>query len=195
MNIKRMVADLGGEKVLIVRKNGDRYEDVSAVVSEDRAFFDAGDGVVDLGDEIHRETPTGVVVYIVEDPGYFAKSSMSSAHFQSKTRRSNKPVPSQPTMIENVHLHDNARINVNSTDNSTNTVQKDNVYNDLREKLSDEITDVAVKKQALAIVNELEAAKNETEFSESTGKMMNLGVQVATIFGPFVPLLAPLIGG
>lgn len=195
MKIASMVKRMGDEKVRIERKTGEVFENVPAVVSSSSIIFDAQDGAVDVGDKIYRPTPTGTTIYLVEDPGYYPKIGGMSEHFQAKVRRADSPSTTSSPAFSSVTMGDNARININSTDNSTNTINKDSVFNQFRDKIGAEVSDEAVKKQALALVDEMEAAESEEVVTTAMGKFMTLGAQFATIAGPFIPLIMKLFTG
>lgn len=79
-------------------------------------------------DHLIRALPSGLAEdYVVVDPGYHAGTSGIPSHFQAKVRRSDAPVAPTQSVIQNItnHFHgDNARANINSIDNSTNTSTK-----------------------------------------------------------------------
>lgn len=195
MNIANMAKRMGGEKVLIERTTGECFKDVPAVISNSMIIFDAKDGAVDIGDKIHRTTPTGMIIYVVEDPGYYPKIGGISAHFQTKVRRADSPTKDTSPAFGNLTMGANSRININTTDNSTNIINKETVFNELRDKMMAELSDKAVKEQALALVDEMEAAKSEEDVTGAIGKLMNLGTQVVTIVGPFLTEIMRLFTG
>ncbi|BCS87123.1 hypothetical protein PSDVSF_03650 [Pseudodesulfovibrio sediminis] len=187
--------DLANDKVVVVRQNGDRYENVAASVQRGKIFFEADQAVIDVGDQIHQTTPAGVTVFIVEDPCYYNALGGIPAHYQSRVRRQDAPATTSPMGFGNVTMGDNSRVNINTTDNSTNIINKDSVFNELREKMIAELTDEDVKSQALALVDELESADSEEGTTGAISKLMNLGAQVVTIASPFLPAIMKLVTG
>jgi len=62
------------DRITIERKNGDRYEDVDASVSEKLIIILKPDIPLEAGDVILRQLPSGIVErFVVIDPGFYAK--------------------------------------------------------------------------------------------------------------------------
>ncbi|MBY3026500.1 hypothetical protein GFM09_33730 [Rhizobium leguminosarum bv. viciae] len=117
--------DMMNDTVTLVKKDGTVIkEGIKAQVSKGSIItFDAS-LPIEPGDHFVRLQQSGLAEdYIVIDPGYMSgiggRASIPS-HFQSKVRRSDAPVAPPSTIINNIH-GPNARVNINSVDNSTNT--------------------------------------------------------------------------
>jgi hypothetical protein len=102
----------------------------------------------------------------------------------------------RPTaMTQNFHLHgDNPRINVNSTDNSTNIASASYglLFVQMREKAS-AIADETERKDIVARVDELEKARGSTGFLAAYQNFMASAADHMTVFGPFLPALAQML--
>lgn len=113
------------DTVTLVKKDGTVVkEGIRAQVSKGSiTTFDAS-LPIEPGDHFVRIQQSGLAEdYIVIDPGYTSGIGGRTGipnHFQSKVRRSDAPVAPPSTVINNIH-GPNARVNINSTDNSTNT--------------------------------------------------------------------------
>lgn len=109
--------------VTLVKKDGTvQKEGVKAQVSSGLIITSDATLPIEPGDHFIRVQPSGLAEdYIVIDPGSMsAGRGLIPPHFQSKVRRSDAPVAPPSTIINNIN-GPNGRVNINSTDNSTNT--------------------------------------------------------------------------
>lgn len=118
--------DLMTDNVTLVKSDGTVFRDgVKAQVSGNKVITFDGDLPLQPNDHFVRLLPSGLAEdYIVIDPGYHAGLHGIPGHFQAKVRRSDAPTASPQTVIHNItnHFHGpNSRVNINSTDKSTNT--------------------------------------------------------------------------
>lgn len=110
--------------VTLVKKDGTvAKEGIKAQVSSGLIITPDATLPIEPGDHFVRIQPSGLAEdYIVIDPGFMSGGrGLIPPHFQSKVRRSDAPVAPASTIINNIN-GPNARVNINSTDNSTNTV-------------------------------------------------------------------------
>ncbi|SRR6266567_6028772 len=115
-------------------------------------------------------------------------------------RRKLVPKLRQTGSVQNVyHLHGhNSRVNIQSTDNSTNKVNltSNELFLQLREKLSNE-TDGEVKVEILERLDELEKAQNTPGFGLSYTKFMAVAADhwtlISPLISPFLPALTELL--
>jgi hypothetical protein len=111
--------------VTLVKKDGTiAKEGIKAQVSKGAIITFDGSLPIEPGDHFVRIQESGLAEdYVVIDPGYTSGIGGRAGipnHFQSKVRRSDAPAAPPSTIINNLHGA-NARVNINSTDNSTNT--------------------------------------------------------------------------
>lgn len=99
-------------------------------------------------------------------------------------------------MTQNIHMHGpNARINVNSTDNSTNIASVSNeLFVRLRETAST-IADESQRAQIIARLDDLERAKESGGFLLAYQSFIASVADYMTIFSPFVPALTLMLSG
>jgi hypothetical protein len=98
-------------------------------------------------------------------------------------------------LTQNIHLHGhNPRINVNSTDNSTNiaSVSNDSLFVQMNEKAR-AITDEAERKEILARLDELQEARGSGGFLQAYKNFMASAANHMTVFAPFLPVLAQML--
>ncbi|MFG1393285.1 hypothetical protein [Xanthobacter agilis] len=83
---------------------------------------------IEAGDHFLRQLPNGFVEdFIIEEPNYYAALHPIPASYQATVRRSGQPAAQPQTVINNITNHvsgANSRINISSTDNSTNIIQE-----------------------------------------------------------------------
>jgi hypothetical protein len=110
------------ETITVERQDGSRYEDVRALVSGKMIFIPDPRVPIAPNDAILRQLPSGLVErLVVTDPGFYAGISGIPAHYQVKYRREGQEPAGRPGYV--VHVSgNNSRVNIQSTDNSTNSI-------------------------------------------------------------------------
>lgn len=85
-----------------------------------------------------------------------------------------------------------ARVNVNSTDNSVNTISisEADVFPKLRSELNAKVPDPVRRQEIIAGVNELEQARGSSTYAEKFTTFLSIAADVMTIISPFIPVLA-----
>lgn len=152
---------------------------------------------VQPNDRFLRELPSGLVEeYIVEAPGYQGGIPGSiKPHFQAKVRRSDAPAVPMRTIINNIH-GENARVNIDSVDNSQNLVTSapgEQVFQDMRERLVSAGIDAVVKERIMVAIDEMEMAKGTPTFKEKYQSFMAVASDHAGVFGALLAALAMLV--
>lgn len=96
-----------------------------------------------------------------------------------------------PPVIHSVHFHgNNPRMNVNSTDNSTNVVSASNdVFVQMYEKARS-ITDENEREAIVAKLEELQRARGSGRYVQAYQDFIALAADHITVFGPFMQVLA-----
>jgi len=100
-------------------------------------------------------------------------------------------------LTQNIHMHGpNARINVDSIDNSTNiaSVSSERLFVRLRETAST-IADESQRAQILARLDDLERAKESGSFVSAYQSFIGSVADYITIFSPFIPALTLMLSG
>jgi hypothetical protein len=98
-------------------------------------------------------------------------------------------------LTQNIHVHGhNPRINVNSTDNSTNiaSVSNESLFVQMNEKAR-AITDEAERKGILARLDELQEAQGSGGFLQAYNNFIASAANHMTLFAPFLPVLAQML--
>lgn len=118
--------DMLNDRVTLVKADGTVFrENIKAQVSTGMIITFDSDLPLQPKDHFVRVLPSGLAEdYIVIDPGYITGMRGIKGHFQAKVHLSDAPTASAQSVIQNItnNFHGaNSRVNINSTDNSTNT--------------------------------------------------------------------------
>jgi len=120
-------------------------------------------------------------VYVTEK-GY--KATQKSPATRSSTK-----------LAENIHFHgDNARFNVNSSDNSTNiaSVTNEQLFVQMQEAARS-ITDENERNEIVSRLPELEKARGTGGFLQAYQNFMASATNHVTVSAPFLPILAQML--
>jgi len=182
-------------------------EDIKAMVQPKMIFMDDETLPIEPGDHLLHKLPSGLVAdYLVDDPGFYPKNfTRTPAHFQTKVQRSGSGNQRASTIIQNItnnytnHVTgDNARVNINSVDNSSNYASKVEVspiFGQLKELLnSSDIPDAEGQNIRLSI-EKMEAAQTKQGLMEGYQSFMGHAANHITVFSPLLPALAGLLSG
>ncbi len=121
MNFSSLCTDV----VSVLKTNGDRFDGISANVQSDSIFIPGTKPFIESGDLINRKMSNGgEETYEVIDPGFREKFHSIAASYHIQVKKLG--IPETQKAIQHVTTYNingnNARINKNSTDNSTNIV-------------------------------------------------------------------------
>jgi hypothetical protein len=100
-------------------------------------------------------------------------------------------------VTQNIHFHGpNARLNLHSTDNSSNVVSisNDKTFVQMREA-AQSVQDELEREKILAHIAELERSKGSTNFLSAYQTFISVVADHMTVFGPFIPLLTQMLSG
>lgn len=158
------LSDLMNDKIDILKTNGDKVADLCASVQRTKVFTEAGKFLVEPNDLIIRRMSNGgEETYRVIDPGFHEAFHGIKAHYQMEVQKLG--LPEAKNAVQRITYNitgNNARINQNSVDNSTNLVQVDaraiHQIQLLREELERARLAPAEKQTAQEIIDEVEEA-------------------------------------
>lgn len=117
-----MLTDFDKDQVTLVKPDGQIIkEDIPALVTGDMILTSDDSLPLEVGDHLLRKLPNGLVEdYEVINPKFYNVGSDS--HFQIDVKKAGMP-KEQSSVVQGITAHfsgSNARLNINSTDNSTN---------------------------------------------------------------------------
>ncbi|WP_298303017.1 hypothetical protein [uncultured Erythrobacter sp.] len=145
------------------------------------------------GDELRRQLPNGKDdVYLIKDPALY-RTGMVPDHYQVKVER--KGVMSANTGGHYISVSGaNSRVNINSTDNSSNSTTSNEVFTDLRVAVQAGVPDAVERDAILAAIDEAEEAKGTAGFTSAYQKLMGSAANHMTVIAPFLPALSQMLG-
>ena len=87
----------------------------------------------------------------------------------------------------------NSRVNIQSTDQSTNTVVTGDIFNDVRKALDNGVQDEAQRTELKQLLDDLEAAKDRKNFTARYQAFIGSAANHMTVIAPFLTPLAGLL--
>jgi hypothetical protein len=187
--------DMMNDRVNLVRADGSRVETIPAVVTSKSIVIDDGKLVVNEGDRIERPLPNGVVEsYLVLDTGYQNAFHGIPAHYQLRVRKESSLVPDvRSSTVYNLHGA-NARVNVNSTDQSVNIASGDlAVFRTAAEAVENSDVPTAEKTRLLAELKQLSAEVGKPSYLQRYQRFIAAAADHMTLLAPFIPALTHLL--
>lgn len=97
--------------------------------------------------------------------------------------------------VTNNFYGDNARINQNSTDNSTNTVVNGSLFGDLKSSIEQGVADDAERKALVEAIAAMQSTQGKAGFAGAYGKFIALAANHMQLVAPFLPALAVMLSG
>ena len=189
------------ERVTLVKKDGQRFEDLRAVVQPNLIMTDNPKIPIEDGDQFQRQLPSGIVgVFTVVDSGFHQRFHSIPAHYQSKVRKNTATVPpgprpeAGPQVVYNL-IGSNARVNIQSSDSSTNVVSVESavLFDDLREAIRKSSLDSNVVQQLIQNVDAMQSATGTKTFGERYKEFVVAAADHMTLIAPFLPALTQLL--
>jgi len=156
------ISQLYTDKISLIKTNGTRVDNIKCSVQSNQIFLDVFNTPIEPKDIVIRKMSNGVEeTFLVIDPNFYEEFHGLKAHYQMKVKKLGLPEAKQA--IQNITYHisgNNARVNNNSTDNSTNTVtynsEVEEHINMLRSEINRTISNDNDKKSSLEIVDAIE---------------------------------------
>jgi hypothetical protein len=149
--------------------------------------------VIQLGDEIRRRIPSGAEeAFEVIDPVFYP-NGIFPAHYQVKVRRKGT-FPSKKGGNYDIHVSGpNARVNINSNDQSTNINTQGDVFGDIAVALQGAVRNADELSRLLTAVDEMKRHRNEAGFAAAYQSFTALAANHLGILAPFLPALSQLL--
>ena len=156
--------------------------------------FVIDDMTVDVreGDEIRRTLPNGrEEAFIVKDPKFY-KGGPFGPHYQVEIGRGSVYHPYTGGNYSINVSGPNSRVNIASTDRSTNSATGD-MFSEIRKALDEGITDSDEREKLKAQINQLESARDQNMVMVSYQSLIASAANHMTIIAPFLPGLTGLL--
>jgi hypothetical protein len=185
------------DRVTLVKKNGQRFENLPASVQPGLILTQDPNIPIEDGDEFERRTLSGIIeTFLIVDAGFHQPFHHISAHYQSKIRKNTPGQLSaqQPQIVYNVSGL-NARVNIQSTDSSTNVINVESaaLFDKLRNAIQESIKDTDVVKRLAEQVDAMQAAAGTRSFAQQYQEFISVAADHLTLFLPLLPALTQLL--
>ena len=185
------------DRVTLVKKTGQRFENLPASVQSGLILTDNVKVPVEDGDTFERTLPSGVAEsFEVLDAGFQQEFHGIPAHYQSKVRKGTAKARGSSTQHTVYNLiGPNARVNIQSTDSSTNVVNVEStvLFDNLRGAIRTSISDSELSETLMHCVEAMEAAAGTRTFADRYKDFIALAADHISVFGPFLPALTQFL--
>lgn len=149
------------DNISILKKDGNRIDNLKANIQSKGIFLFRGDVLVEVGDKIERlMSNSGTELYEVVDSGFHEKFSSFPAHYQMKVKKLGAPQESIPQSVIYNISGNVEKINHQSVDNSINI--SNNIQNLIKTHLTslkqeiEKISDIRQKEEAIEVFKAIE---------------------------------------
>lgn len=190
--MRGILSNFPTEKVRIIKQNTSVYNDVEALVDGSTIFIDDTSLAIEEGDIIERALPSGTKEqYLVIDRGFYRGMHGIADHYEVKVEKQSAYTKvSRGQVIYNIGNAD--RVNINSTDNSTNyhISAKDIAIMDTLRSLAKGLDNEA---EIVSAVDKMQENIGKKSFAEKYNAFIQSAANHMTIFAPFIPALTTLL--
>lgn len=190
------------DKVSLVKKNGNKFNDIRADVQPEIIFIDDATLPIEEGDKLIRTLPNNLTEsYIVLDRGYYEGIGGIRSHYQVKVRKEsaihNKVHDKTLSSVVYNLYGVNPRVNINSQDTSVNVVNvtPDNLFKELKKVIEENVDNSDKKSKLLSQIAEMKSTQKTDKFAERYGKFIATAADHMTLLAPFLPALTQLLMG
>jgi hypothetical protein len=186
------------DKVTLIKKSGNRVENIRASVQRDKIFTNDPAIPIEDGDVFERTLPNDIVEhYDILDAGFMQGTEGTPPHYQSVVRKQTKIDPlTQPSQIIYNLTGPNARVNIQSIDSSTNVVvevEPAELFGRIRAAIDQGVQDGELLKKLQEKVTELEKTQGTPSFAARYKEFIALAANHMTLLAPFIPALLQMM--
>jgi hypothetical protein len=187
-------------RLTLVKPNGDQVDGVQGIVAGSTIVIDDPSLPLEEGDHLERILPNGLVeVYLVHDRAFYEKAHGTSAHYQAKVRKLSTMEIERRQKQQNVISvkGDNSRVNINSTDNSSNTVglAGEDFFAALAATINKDIANVQERARLVEAIEQMRSTQGKSGFLEGYQKFVASAANHMKIIAPFLPALMKYFPG
>lgn len=149
--------------------------------------------LVFAGDEIRRRLPNGAdEAFEVINPNFYGKMNSIPANFQIDIRRKGSFPRGEGGHMNISVSGDNARVNIGSTDNSTNTVTHGALFSDIVATI-ERVVPADQREVLIDAVREMERTRGTGGFVGAYQRFVAVAADHVTLIVPFLPALTALL--
>lgn len=195
------ISSLLKDNVSLLKKNGERVDNISASVQSKKIFIQRSDILIETGDLIQRKMSNGgEETYEVIDPGFHERHGSIAAGYQMTHKKLG--LPEAEKAVQNITYNisgPNARVNHHSTDNSTNVVNINSDVSEhiamLRAEIERLLSDTQEKQEAFEVVDAIEGQFTAEKPSKAVVKTLLASLPSAGSIASIGSFLLTCLGG
>ncbi|WP_290921419.1 hypothetical protein [Halodesulfovibrio sp.] len=189
--------DFDTEKVTVIT-NGNEQKGIECLWDDESILFRANDVLIDFDSTIKRSYPAGEVEYRVTDPGYTPQQMHFIAMYSPKVTRLShaEQTASKHSGVFHVNtvvMNNNARLNISSTDQSTNIQQQSSQLDELRQALCSQVDDSILKIDLLNLLETAEKSEDTEVKKQAVDSFLTKSANIMTIVSPFISNITGLL--
>ena len=193
---------LMNDTVTILRQDGNKHKNISASVDGKIIIIDEVTIPISIGDRIERKLPSGQVeglkvtnVHLKKGLGRSrGRRGISDFYEIEYEREGVQKYPVQPVTV-NVKDSPQARVNLSSTDHSTNVInsQPEDVFSEIRKILRESVAESTELNLLLERVDDMERKQGSGNFTKAYQDFIASAAAHMAILTPILPSLATLL--
>ena len=194
-----MWSDLLRDRITVIGKDGNRYENLPAVVDVKKIITQEVNVPIERGDSIERELPNGRTErFIVINAHYRTGHAGMIPDFYEITyeREGARPHQSKPQPIT-VHISDSpqSHVNIDSEDHSISISYGNagSLFDEIRDLLRAAVGDSTELESLLEKVDAMEGSKEAGGFKQAYDDFIASSANHITVLLPILPALSSLL--
>lgn len=191
--MRGILSNFPTEKVRIIKQNTSVYNDIDALVDGSTIFIDDTSLAIEEGDIIERALPSGSKEqFLVIDRGFYRGMHGIADHYEIKVEKQTAYTKISRGQVINYNIGNADRVNINSTDNSTNYhITANDIA--IMEKLRSLAKGLDNETEIISAVNNMQESVGTKSFAEKYNNFIQSAANHMTLFAPFIPALTQLL--
>lgn len=191
--MRSMLSNFPTEKVKIIKKDLSVINDVTALVDSSTIFIDDATLLIEEGDIIDRALPSGAnEQYLVIDRGFHRGVRGIPDHYQVKVEKQTAYSKISKGHVINYNISNADRVNINSTDNSTNYHISANDIS-VMDSLRSLAKGLDNEDEIISAVDKMQESVGTKSFVEKYNAFIQSAANHMTLFAPLIPALTALL--
>lgn len=189
-----LLSDFPSEKIRIVKSDGSKIDNVDVLFESKEIICPDISITIEEGDFVERDLPTGKTEqYRVVDVDFRNAKFEFPAYYSVKIKKATAHRDAQKaTTINQYHITNAEKVNIQSTDNSTtyNITANDVSLMDTLRNLAEDLEN---GQEILKNISAMQESVGKKSFSEKYNAFIQSVANHMTIFSPFIPALTALL--
>lgn len=187
-------ADFPSEKVKIIKQDNSIINDVTVLFDSHETICQNTSIVIEEGDFIERDLPTGKTErYLIVDVDFHKAQLDFPDYYDLKIEKQTvRRTVKEATTINQFHITNAEKVNIQSTDNSTtyNITANDISLMDTLRKLADDLEN---RDEVILNIDSMQDNIGKKSFAEKYNAFIQSVANHMTIFAPFIPALSAFL--